>query len=478
MARTSLNDIIILFAIERMEKRKKNKRQPYTKDFKPEDFKDFVRTEEELKAKLGRKWKDNLKRIGGFAAKYQPITSNYLKKDKHGNPHPVEVLPIACTSSYLLDLFNVPHPRYASRLIKKCKEIGFLVEVKSSYRFNYLNPSKNECKCYAYNKEVEHLVIRTCKKEGITIKKESYMNNPILDTFEGTSDLTEEEYKRISLRNSRLNIKKCDIDIVRSIIFNKYSALINPRWGKITEMNKSLPHEQRIKLKPNPKYGTKRLRRISIRATSKIVSSKVKKDGNPQFKGIYRADYLVEHFDGKPYFQYDVRGSIFQVSHLLAFGEWCADKPIDPYQVMFGGQFDSQEARSAYKLLAMSLYFDEENMIYAHSRLDTIQTSMMYGKQKIKEAISTEAEKMRGFTGEPLYNEIFLHESLIYIDFVYELRRRGIKVVQIYDGFYIPQGSISIEELERLMRDCALNYLKEYRNWLKSSQIERFKDAA
>ena len=57
-------------------------------------------------------------------------------------------------------------------------------------------------------------------------------------------------------------------------------------------------------------------------------------------------------------------------------------------------------------------------------------------------------------------------------------KRRGIKVVQIYDGFYIAQGSVSIEELERLMRDCAMNYLDDYRNWLKSSPVQMFKDAA
>ena len=468
MESASLNEVIIQFAVERMENREKSKRQPFVCDFKPEDFKDFVKNEEELKARLGRKWKENLKELGIFAIKHQPITSNYLKKDKNGNPHPVHILPIACTSPYLLDIFKKPNPRYASRLIDKCKKIGLLVEVKHSYRFGFLKANKNECKAYAYNKEVEHLIIRICKKEGIKIQKESIINNPLVDRFKDSSLLSKEEQDNISLRNGNFNLKNYNIDDVKAIIQEKYSALIRPRVEKIAEMNRKLPSEQQIRFRPNPKYGKKSLRRISIRATSPIVSSKVEKDEKAQYR-IYRDDYLTEYFDGKPYFQYDVHGSIFQVAHLLNYGEWLDGNGIDPYEVMFGQAFGCKTDRSAYKLLAMSLYFDDVNMIYAHSRLDTLITNLKYGKRRIKEAIAKAAEKMERFAGKTLYNEIFLHESLIYIDFVYELRNRGINVIQIYDGFYFCQGSIGLAELERLMRQCAMHYLDEYMVWLKDS---------
>ena len=478
MGSASLNEVIIQFAVERMENRKKSKRTPFVCDFKPEDFKDFVTNEEELKARLGRKWKGNLKELGLFAIKYQPITSNYLKKDRNGKPHPVSILPIACTSSYLLDLFKKPNARYASRLIEKCKKIGLLVEVKHSYRFGFLKASNNECKAYAYNKEVEHLVIEACKKEGTKIKKESIINNPLVDRFKDSSLLSKEEYDKISLRNSNFNLKNYNIDDVKAVIQEKYSALISPRVEKIEEMNRELPSEQQIRFRPNPKYGKKSLRRISIRATSPIVSSKVKKDEKAQYP-IYRDDYLTEHFDGKPYFQYDVHGSIFQVAHLLNYGEWLDGNGIDPYEVMFGHPFGSKTDRNAYKMLAMSLYFDDVNMIYAHSRLDTLMTDMKYGKRRIKAAIARAAEKMERFAGKSLYNETFLHESLIYIDFVYELRKRGIKVVQIYDGFYLCEGSVGLSELERIMRECAMRYHNEYRTWLKGSAwVESYDKAA
>ncbi|MBQ3287955.1 MAG: hypothetical protein IJH50_00920 [Kiritimatiellae bacterium] len=470
--------IIIQFALERMENRGNDERTPFDCDFKPEDFKDFARDKEELKARLGRKWRKNLQKIGMFALKYQPITSNYLKKDKKGHPHPVSILNISCTSSYILDLCDKPHPKYANRLIENCRNIGLLVEVKGSYRFGCLNPNKNECKAYAYNKEVEHLVIQTCKEEGTDIKKEPCIDNPLLDRFKDENGLSEEEYGRISLRNSDLNLKNCNVEVVKDIIRKKYSALMTSRLQKIEEMNKTLPPEQRIKFYPNPKYGKNCLRRIALRATSKIVSSKTKKDDNSNYKGIYRAEYLLKYFGGHPYFQYDVHGSIFQVAHLLNYGEWCGDKGIDPYQVMFGQPFKSKEARKAYKLLAMSLYFDEVNRIYAHSLSDIARTNLRYGKPKIKAAIAEEAKKMEAFAGKSLYNEIFLHESLLYIDFVYELRRMGIKVVQIYDGFYFRQGDMGIGNLERLMRVCAMNYLNDYRKWLSVATLQAYGDAA
>ena len=74
---------------------------------------------------------------------------------------------------------------------------------------------------------------------------------------------------------------------------------------------------------------------------------------------------------------------------------------------------------------------------------------------------------MRGFTGDKFFNEVFLHESLMYIDFVYTLRDMGIDVVQIYDGFYLRKGLVDEQELEWMMRECAMKYLAEYRAWLK-----------
>ena len=79
---------------------------------------------------------------------------------------------------------------------------------------------------------------------------------------------------------------------------------------------------------------------------------------------------------------------------------------------------------------------------------------------------------MVSFTGRKFYNEIFLHESLLYIDFVHELRQRGIEVVQVYDGFYMREGAASNEELERLMRQCAMRYYADYRTWLIESELQ------
>ena len=102
-------DIIIDVATERNDNIDliKDERPKFKFDFKPNDFKDYIKSEKGLKSALGRKWKPNLKDIGRFAKMYQPITSNYFKIDDEGKNHPVSVLPISCRSSNLIESFGL-----------------------------------------------------------------------------------------------------------------------------------------------------------------------------------------------------------------------------------------------------------------------------------------------------------------------------------------------------------------------------------
>ena len=79
-------DIIIDVATERNNNMDmiKDERPKFKFDFKPTDFKDYIKSEKGPKSALGRKWMPNLKDIGRFCKMYQPITSNYFK---NGFPH-------------------------------------------------------------------------------------------------------------------------------------------------------------------------------------------------------------------------------------------------------------------------------------------------------------------------------------------------------------------------------------------------------
>ena len=53
---------------------------------------------------------------------------------------------------------------------------------------------------------------------------------------------------------------------------------------------------------------------------------------------------------------------------------------------------------------------------------------------------------------------IFIKESEVYLQFVTKLREQGIRVVQIYDGFYFVNGSISETELNNILRETIIEY--------------------
>lgn len=466
-------DIIIDVATERNNNIDliKDERPKFKFDFKPTDFKVYVKSEKGLKSALGRKWKPNLKDIGRFAKMYQPITSNYFKINDEGMNHPVSVLPISCRNSNLIENFG--NQSAVSRLIKKCQRIGLLVRMDKNYHFDKRRAKKNYSYYYAYNKSVEHLVIDVCRRRKIDIEASMKKDYTIVGTFADAMKIPQEEYDKITLKAGRIglagyNSKSAEEAIKRVIMVEKYGRLIMPRLPIIAAMNTRLPEEQRIVFNPNLKYGKNgRLIRIGLRATNHIVSlEKDKENAN----GKTRMEYLTEFLGTDKIQEYDVRASIYQISHLLNFGEWIGNG-CDPYERMFGQPFKSKAEREAYKSFCMALYFDNPNEIYAHNRRAIPFCVSQYGKDAIKEAIFKAEESMRGFTGDKFFNEVFLHESLMYIDFVYALRNMGIDVVQIYDGFYRRKGLIDEKELEWIMRECAMNYLADYRAWLKGDGL-------
>ena len=456
----------------------KHKRPSFVFNFSPEDFTDYVKTEDELISSMGVYGKTrlrNLAYVGKFCKAYQPITSNYLKTYEDGTHHPVSILPIACTSKYLNTLFE--YTRKTSRLLSLCQDIGLLVRVSDFYQFGNRDKSKNTCYYYAYNKSVEHFVIDVCEKRGIDIDIDRERDT-IVDKFENDMILSKEDYDRITLRTQHIGVSTCSDEEATRVILAKYKGLILPRQKKILEMNLALPHEQRIRFNPNVKRDARGIiSTIGIRATNKIASLKEHENENMDYKGVWRHDYLTEYFDGKPFVGYDVRGSIFKLSHLLNFGEWKSNIiGDDPYKNMFGCDFKRKEDRNAYKLFCYSLYFDRLKQIIWHSNIPN--SLKMYGRETINNAIVAAEASMRQYTGDKFFNEVFLHESLLYIDFVYELRRRGIGVVQVYDGFYLKQGAISELELDSLMQKCAMKYYEDYKAWMSKGEVFDYRVAA
>lgn len=510
--------ILLTYAHERMMRMglKPHLRSKTPEVFLPEYFGDFPRSENDLIRLLGRKWKNALELIGSFYDEYKYITSNYLKSpilksasnnpshasskpesslilpplvntfDKEGRTNritlqssydfkrEVPILRLSTTSANLLDLFG--SSMAISRLLKKLLAIKGIALVDASYRFD---KGKGHSRTYAYNKEIEKIVLATVRKHNIPLlAKKCVMTVP--KTISPITDKDLFDAVKVSSKLHELKVK-CDDDTCKQILWQKYAQLIAPRLAKIEAMNATLPTIEQIKFKWHIQQSPQGfLSKIGIRATSVLASFKKEEtkhifnatdrtslDDDLAFldaQAPLRRDYLDALFGEGEWTDYDVSGSIYQLSHLLNFGEWIGDK-ADPYSIMFGQNFNGNE-RKIYKSLAMSLYFDKTPAsIVSHNKRYTPNAIETYGDEAIKAILAVAEKQMRQFTGQKFDSEIFLHESLLYTDFVWELRRLGIRTVQVYDGFYFKPNVLSKANVAELMEKCAMNYLADFRKW-------------
>ena len=150
-----------------------------------------------------------------------------------------------------------------------------------------------------------------------------------------------------------------------------------------------------------------------------------------------------------------MKSSIYRITYWLNNGIWL-DNGIDLYSEIYGSDFTSEEDRRAFKQFCMSLYFDKPSLIYAHKR-NTIPNSIgKYGVNGIKNIIDRASRLMFKAIGKSYGSEVFVYESCLYMNVVHKMRQQGVKVVQIYDGFYYDKKI----DVESIIREC-VKELKE-----------------
>ena len=453
--------------------------------FRMADFKDPVRTGEELVARLGRKWRVSLSNLGKFYMLYGAVLDGQLEDGEEDPCAPI--LPIPCTGKRLVSVFG--SAQKVNRLLMLCGKVGFLARLPGAYRFGSRDKKYNYSYYYAYNRMVAHIIRYECFARRIKIELPSqemdrapaevesdyyrYISGEIDESERVTEwDLPPRLAKvadRITLRTRRIGVKEVSDKEAEDVVFRRYSDLILPRQMLIYEMNKDcLPPAEQIKFKQKVHRDARGyIISIGLRATSSIVSLKAHGLENPNYIGMLRKEYLDNLYGEGGYFEYDVRASIYQIAHLLNFGNWNGNSR-DPYEIMFGKAFANSDERDAYKSICMALYFDSPTLILNHNRRRIPKCYRRYGKEMLNRMFAEAMERMEAFTGEKFYNEIFLHESLLYVDFTYWLRKeKGVLLTQIYDGFYIQNGDISEQELDEGLARCAVRYRYDYERWRK-----------
>ena len=115
----------------------------------------------------------------------------------------------------------------------------------------------------------------------------------------------------------------------------------------------------------------------------------------------------------------------------------------------------------------MPLYFETSAKAIAHHlsikhQADAFTTQ--HGKAALVRTIDAARNAVTVALGRSWGSEIFLHESCIYLDAFAALLRRGYRVIQVYDAFFL-QGNLSaaeVAEVQWVIKSCAEDYYKRY----------------
>ena len=219
---------------------------------------------------------------------------------------------------------------------------------------------------------------------------------------------------------------------------------------------------------------------------------------------ITKQQYCDKVFGQNNWFEFDRKGSIYNLTYSLNNKDYL-DNSIDIYEKMNNVKFASKDERNLYKVTQMSVYFSTYrrliNFIYRYMQIKYENGVIPESKQKLidaywklvtkgkamewadfaaalKEHFDARKKAMKKFIGDnkkyidkgSKYSEsyientdsfIFMHESEVYLQFVTKLRERGLRVVQIYDGFYLQKGAISENELNNILKDIIITFVSK-----------------
>ena len=355
--------------------------------------------------------------------------------------------------------------RYISNLV----EIGAMAMVKNGYY--------NKATSYQYS--AKYIISKDKLRELV---------NLFLSTF-------------TSIYNTSLTyslLSTSSLSLSNTYIFPSYSDL---NYAKISKVCRNDTVEDMINwnnsILPEEEQMTYKGRRIYADVCSYVNEEKHEKiiPGT-----MTKQKYCDKVFGQNNWFEFDRRGSIYNLTYSLNKKEYL-DNNIDIYEKINNIKFISKEERDLYKLTQMSIYFSTYkrtiNFIYRYMQIKYENGIIPENKQKLidaywklvtkgkamewsefaaglQEHFDARKKAMKKFIGDnkayidkgSKYSEnfeknldsfIFMKESEIYLEFATMLRKRGLRIVQIYDGFYLEKGSISEKELNEMLKNIILN---------------------
>ena len=369
------------------------------------------------------------------------------------------IMPISTRSAANQQIWG--NTKNVANAIEQMVLIGLISCEDSSYRFTRFK-GESRSRTFRYYKENEDKIKEYCERNGIRKTVIENYNKHI------------KKVRTLSIRvedvafSSNLHLVKpddCSIsefeDFLEVCLRINYPELTLHQHiaDDINRMYYAQFPEFQIRFIPNFTWSSdnKYVRKIGIRATNALC-------------GVHRTDRPEKTMKYGFTVEKDVTSSVPRITWSLNHGAWL-DEDTDVYELIFRelGRSDpfTSESRDALKKLHMSAYFDssEKNLTH-HTWLKMDQTNIQ--ENDIRSALSELRGAVIRAEGGRLYgNEIFLIESCIYLNTLYDLLSAGYKVWLLYDCFYSDDGRNEID-FESLVRDgVRRNFMNYYRDFFK-----------
>jgi len=384
------------------------------------------------------------------------------------------IIPVSCNNKRLKSICG--NSKEVSRLIQFMKQIGLLKDEDTSYQFNSTISNYNKSKTYQYFYDNEIKIKEYCTANNIYIyrernyKERSYIDT-VVDIFAFEPSQVKFSSKLHLLKPTGMSNQKFE-DILTSILYDNYPEL--SEYQKLADrINDTFfldYPEFQVSYRPTFTWskGDTAVRKIGIRATNQLSNVETEE----------RKEKLKEY--GMTLSK-DVKSSVPRLSMSLTYGYWLPED-IDLYELIWN-QYTSikesevneinidtvvdtfAETRESIKHLTLPAYFDyDDTRLGSHIRnrmnnkadKDDVYNEMNYLQQAV-----------RRITGNCYDNEIFYHESNIYMKVLFRLLDEGYLVWQVYDSWYA-KGDSTQEEYEKhvteLVAKIANEYLEGFRN--------------
>ena len=329
---------------------------------------------------------------------------------------------------------------------------------------------------YSVDQEAMNNYLIKVRNEDVlaNIEKESKLYYDFLDlvytdyakyTQSSEEELTDIEKKVIERKVKRkVNREKKQLDNLKS------------SNSKYLEMLEKINNESTI----NMNYLNENKKRL----TNAICGTK-----NPEKHPLNkeRVKMLHDYFEtDKNIVEFDTNASIYRLSYALG-NECVASHSVDIYELIFNEcDFDiewTKELREQFKQLLMPIYMREWSINYKNIEFNK-QSHWKYFLSKsaeklylfyknfvtmlhrsLKDILTTICNAMhKVFNLEDFYKaDIFIHESNLHILMINKFKNLGIKTIDVYDGFYFIEGTMTQELYDKIYDEATNELLDDYK---------------